>query len=441
MPNENSIYIIVSDEDQWIKKDAGSLDRFRNDKNREIRDMGRSIREHLSPIRWTTEKIFSGYQEKMDILREIDDQIKNWTKDLDNALDRAKESKKLGKPLDVIFWLGQINNRLKLVSDKKSQLSDIQDKDTDEYFQETEHGLQDDYFQSGEDKIVQAGIIDDTKRKITTWKIERMYKKRLEEQKRALITLLNLASNTVARVDNFLAHMSKARANGDISLYIQFLGKISEQQSKFELEFKSIYDRQFAPMIARIKENKKLEEERSKKITEEANQREKDRLDKLVEPPQSILPVTQPMSAIPPTEPKSLLVNIPPILLPTPPTPELEPDTTIFERKTPDPNSSKIIDLSTPESQDFPESDMKPTKKVEDLDISPETIRSAKSNIIKMIIKNNHDKFHKELEKAAIKNDPYLLAAMLMTYSQKIDEIDPEKSLELLSIAEGILNV
>jgi methyl coenzyme M reductase subunit C-like uncharacterized protein (methanogenesis marker protein 7) len=71
------------------------------------------------------------------------------------------------------------------------------------------------------------------------------------------------------------------------------------------------------------------------------------------------------------------------------------------------------------------------------------TVRSpryATTQIDQMIIKMNHARFYDELKKASTKNDPYLLAAMMLKYSEMIDEIDPQTSLELLSVAEGILN-
>ncbi len=55
------------------------------------------------------------------------------------------------------------------------------------------------------------------------------------------------------------------------------------------------------------------------------------------------------------------------------------------------------------------------------------------------LIKLQHVKFVDELKKASSHNDPLLLAAMICRYSGQIEEIDPEASLKLIAIAEGVL--
>ena len=70
----------------------------------------------------------------------------------------------------------------------------------------------------------------------------------------------------------------------------------------------------------------------------------------------------------------------------------------------------------------------------------PARQRAKKSDVDEAMLKTSHAHFYDELEKAAKVSDPYLLAAMILKYSEQIDDVDPEKSMELLSIAEGILN-
>ena len=214
-------FLIANESGEWFVKDAGAI--------------GNLIRR---PMRWVSEQMFSGYQQQMEKLREIDSQIRVWTKDLDGLVDKAVNSRKLGKPLDVIFWLSQINNRLKLVGDKKKELSDIQDQHIEEYYGDTEQGIPDDYFQFGENKIVEAGFLDNLKRKMTTTNVERMYRKRLLEQSRSLVALLNLAKSTVNRVNTLLDQMESSRNAGDISLYIDCLDKIADQQNRFDGQFR-----------------------------------------------------------------------------------------------------------------------------------------------------------------------------------------------------------
>lgn len=436
MPQEDSLYIIVSEgSDKWIRKDAGPITRWW--KRPSSIERGRRYLSEISPSRWVAEQAFPGYKEQMIVLRQVDDQIKEWTKDLSDALDRAQDAKKYGKPLDVLFWLGQINNRLKLVSNKKKDLAAVQEEPFEEYFGETEYGIPDDYFQTGENKIIEAGVVQDVKRWVGTRKLRELHRKRFLEQERALVKLLNLAKSTVNRTYSLLNEMSKARGSGDIDNYIKLLEKVSEQQGRFENEFQSIYERNFADMVSRIKERKKQEEERAIKIREEAEQREKERLERAGLTATEIAPQPAPVTeTIPSTVQMEPSKEVPSLDIPAP---------TIKERE---PESGIIFDVSAPSSQDLPISSVPDTTVDEDEEFGPVTLadptvrspRYATTQIDQMIIKMNHARFYDELKKASTKNDPYLLAAMMLKYSEMIDEIDPQTSLELLSVAEGILN-
>lgn len=436
MPQEDSLYIIVSEgSDKWIRKDAGPITRWW--KRPSSIERGRRYLSEISPSRWVAEQAFPGYKEQMIVLRQVDDQIKEWTKDLSDALDRAQDAKKYGKPLDVLFWLGQINNRLKLVSNKKKDLAAVQEEPFEEYFGETEYGIPDDYFQIGENKIIEAGVVQDVKRWVGTRKLRELHRKRFLEQERALVKLLNLAKSTVNRTYSLLNEMSKARGSGDIDNYIKLLEKVSEQQGRFENEFQSIYERNFADMVSRIKERKKQEEERAIKIREEAEQREKERLERAGLTATEIAPQPAPViETIPSTVQMEPSKEVPSLDIPAP---------TIKERE---PESGIIFDVSAPSSQDLPISSVPDTTVDEDEEFGPVTLadptvrspRYATTQIDQMIIKMNHARFYDELKKASTKNDPYLLAAMMLKYSEMIDEIDPQTSLELLSVAEGILN-
>lgn len=456
MSNENSLYILVSEgpDKPWIKKDAGPITRWWK-RPSTMDKTKRWMSEHIAPGRWIGEQVSSEYSQQMDLLRDVHSQVEEWTKDLSNALDRAQDARKLGKPLDSIFWLGQINNRLKLVADEKSKLQDAQNKYLEQYFLEHEESIPDDYFETGKHRIVEAGVFDDLGRQLTTWKFQKAHKLRLKEQDAALKKLLGLAKTVVGRTYTSLKDMSSALGNGDISHYLQSLEKVSKQQGDFESEFRTIYNEHFAAMVERIKEKKKQETERATKIKEEADQREKERLQAagLLPADPAAAPQTVPSASLPQPPPA-----IPSLSVPAQPPPS---------------SGSVVVDLSAPSSQDLPISVPpkappvpKPFEFVEDPEqreiewkrkkykgkpeelapeTQPDTSRSPKatasSELEGMIIKLNHARFQEELKRTAAKsNDPYLLAAMMLKYSEMIDELDPQKSLELLAIAEGILN-
>lgn len=460
--NENSLFILVSEgpDKDWIRKDAGPITSWWSRPSRLERSK-RWVSENLSPGRWIAEKVSPEFAEQMDVLRSVHEQVENWTKDLSNALDKAQDARKLGKPLDSIFWLGQINNRLKLVADEKTKLQDVQDKHLEEYFQTHEENIPDDYFETGKHKIVEAGMLDDLGRQLTTWKFQRAHRNRLKEQDVALKKLLGLAKAAVGRTYALLKDMSVALGTGDIAHYLQSLEKVGKQQASFEAEFRSIYDRYFAAMVERIRAKKKEEAERAKKIKEDAEQRERDRLQQM-----------QPQSSGDPSIPVTFDDGTPSV--PTVPSLDLPaaqpPQTSKSPEPSKPPQSSVVIDVSSPSSQDLPMSKMPVSKppetqpsterklfeespagreaewerrmKKKKVDEPPPTTRSkASTEMEQMILKMNHAKFQQELEKAAAAGkDPYFLAAMMLKYSEAIDEVDPQKSLELLSIAEGILN-
>lgn len=422
MSQQDSFYIIVSEgADKWIRKDAGPITRWwkRPKVNNQVK---RWVHEKINPMRWIGEGVSSEYSQQMDILREVHSQIEEWTKDLSNALDRAQDARKLGKPLDCIFWLSQINNRLKLVADEKSKLSELDQAFFDNYFEQRDERVLDDYFETGQHKIVEAGVFNDLGREITTWRFNRSHKKFLAEQNRALVAILNLANKVVSGTYASLDKMSKALGAGDISSYIELLEKVGQSQERFQTEFRSVYNTYFAKTVERIKEKQKQEQDRARKVKDDAEQRERFRLEQINTPTYE----DKVDESLPSTD---VVFSEIPKQQDVPNLPDLDVSS---------PNSSVLIDVSSPSSQDLPDSSGPVTEPDEYM---RPTLRSVNSKFNQMIIKANHRRFYHELLKAANKNDPYLLAAMMLKYSEMIDEIDPQKSLELLSIAEGILNV
>lgn len=474
MSNEESLYIIVSEgpNKEWIRKDAGPITRWWKSPGARNRT-SRWIDEKINPMRWISEKVSPEYSGELDVLRDVHREVETWTNDLSNALDRALDAKKLGKPLDCIFWLGQINNRLKLVSDEKEKLVNVKDRFLDKYFEEADQDIPDDYFETGKHKIVEAGVFNDLGRQISTWRFEKSHEKFLMEQSRALIGLLNLAKTTVAGTYSYLNKMSKALGRGDISEYVSILEKIGQLQSKFQDKFRSVYNTHFAAMVEKIKERKKIEQERSARIKDEADQRERDRLEKLNKPlvdpiVDPIGNVTDPIKSIiepiadPTIEPKIKLVNP---IAEVPDSKLIEEPKELVESKPAKESVKEPVKIKEPKEYVLPPTPgardskwRRLKKKKENPIVDPvarkeklkklqeeaeQQLKSEKSStasVQEAVLKNNHIKFHRELEKASVKNDPYLLAAMMLKYSEMIDETDPEKSLQLLAIAEGILN-
>lgn len=275
----DSLILIVAEKQggPWVRKDAGAIRRTLNDAYKSVRDVGRGMR--MSPSRWVSERVFSGFGEKMDQLREVDSQIEMWTRDLDNCLDRALDADKVGRPLDVIFWLSQINNRLGLVAAKHKELDDVHEKDLAEFYGESENSYEDhDYFTGGEGKLVQAGIMDDLGRRVTNWKMERMYKDKIAKRKKSIEKLMREAKTLVSKVDMRLGMMSKARSSGDIARYMAALSDVAKMQQGFEKVFKTEFTANFSSLVDVLKRREKeiaAEEAKKAPALEQATEQKK----------------------------------------------------------------------------------------------------------------------------------------------------------------------
>lgn len=121
----------------------------------------------------------------------------------------------------------------------------------------------------------------------------------------------------------------------------------------------------------------------------------------------------------------------------------IPPESSIEEPSVPDTAVDTPASETIPSPASFleaPEPRVEPLEEEEKIEPSPVTLRSRTSQMMKnLLIKLNHTKFVDELNKAAVHNDPYLMAAMILKYSDQIDDVDPDSSLRLLAIAEGIV--
>ena len=71
---------------------------------------------------------------------------------------------------------------------------------------------------------------------------------------------------------------------------------------------------------------------------------------------------------------------------------------------------------------------------------SPAVAQTASDNVDRAVLKLSHDRFYRGLKQTAELNDPYLMASLMLKYSEKIEETDPELSIKLLAHAQDIIN-
>lgn len=296
MDQAESLFIWTADDKgNWIRKDAGGVRRFFNDVNKGLRDAYRGTRETLAPGRSLKEMWSGKYREKMEKLREVDDQIKSWVDDLDNCLDRARDAKKQGRLVDFAKWVEQIAKRLKLVSDARQEFTSFVTKDFYDFYSKTEE----DWDLPEGELLRRAGVIDGLGREVANWQMRRMHRKQLDKQEAAARQILSITTTVVGSVNSMLGEMSKARADGDVDNYRKALEQISRTQSTFEKQFKPLYTTHLKPLVDHA-ERKKREEAAAAAANQPVEELSEESVDEAAEgeaaPPESIQPASERVS-------------------------------------------------------------------------------------------------------------------------------------------------
>lgn len=229
------------------------------------------LRQKLDPrswVRWMGESLISDYAEKMEILREVDDNIAEWTEDLDSIVSQMKKALATSRLVDLAILLNKLNTKLKSVLIEGKKVEDVAEKALREY--ESEHELE-----IPEGLATQAGIWDDFKRK---WFQSRLELKNRKERNKALKEIINDADKTVKAVKLILSNMTSARVAGQIGKYIDEMKKIEKLQSNFQTKALNIYNKYL---------NSFVEEALNKK-----QQSPKEIVNDVVEPSSDEIPVT-----------------------------------------------------------------------------------------------------------------------------------------------------
>lgn len=391
--------------------------------------------------RYLSEGLISDYAEKMDLLREVDDQISTWTDDLDSLVKGAERSLKNSRLVDLALYLNQINQRLVNVETAGKKLKEVSEKALNEFEKETELGIPLDGAFSADDGLESsAGFLDNWKRQ---WLADKLRNKTHKERNFALKNLVNFSRNTVGRVQDVLEHLAKARHTGEIGEYIQELSKISELQQKFQATFQPVFKTYLKPLVDEV-------------ITKEQEQRElkntvKEELDR--KPDLGTLDPEVDTHRIPMEElktpdlpiPQEPVVQAPPPELGTLDFPEDHPTTSAKPTKEApitQPSNSELFPELTPRQKSSP---IPKIEKYEDTPVAEPTEyqkeieegMKAASTILQL---RAHRNFIVELVKAAKQDDPYLLANMLISYAGKIEDSNLSQSLKLVALAEGIID-
>lgn len=247
------------------------------DKIAQRRNLFQKFKEKVNVPRALKEKILSeSYGSQLEQLREVDDNVRDLalngtaanSQGLKADLKDAKQALKDRRYLDVVHYVGNINNKIGLMAHKIDVLKLKRDDNIDDFYGQSESFKSDrDYFQIAEQKT--AGIFDYfSDRARAARHLEKVYKNKLKKRYNDMQKLVNKTDILINSTINSLKEMGDHRASGNISDYIKASNKIEEVRKSFHAEFKTIYDTHVKDMVARMKQ--KTDEATAAKAEEDA---------------------------------------------------------------------------------------------------------------------------------------------------------------------------
>ena len=234
------------------------------------------MREKLRPSGWgraITETFNSDYREFMTDLRNIDDEIYQWVKDIKAEGKRARRAFKAKKYIDVAILLAKINQKFNDIKTKSDEIKSRRDElltdiETKDYSEELSKEL----FEGIGQQKKEAGLKDWWESKKREWAISKLDRNYQAEKKVAVRKLLGILDIVTAKISDFAKDLGKARARGDVHNYINILRQVSAQQNKFQSLLNDTYDKYLRRDVEAVLQ--KQEEDRQKYVQELAARQE-----------------------------------------------------------------------------------------------------------------------------------------------------------------------
>ncbi len=424
------------------------------------------LREKLHPSSWARyfgEGIIPEYGEKMRVLRQVDNRIAYWLNDLDSYVKKMEQALNSNNLLSLVGFLAEINHKLKNAINDGKEVEELGQEALNKFDEESGYlpFLSDELEErlaSSQDQLAKVSW-DWLDRKKREWVANKFENKERKKRDFALRKLVDLTRQLVAEVQIQLRILGRARASGEIGVYIAGLKKISDLQKRFHKQFMPIYHEYLAPIVNRINERNKLESgtpaaepiKKSPKVnlptdTKPQNFVVKDDpgMQSMPEPgvvSSETIPISttdQDVEVEVPSE--SGEIEITPdsgdrqTLQSEQLMPSTVPATPVKPEELPEIPDLEVPKMSLEEDKMYPvqKKTPKPRKKKE----SPKVA----SEVDKIWLKQVNAKFYQELNTAAQENNPYLLGWMLTKHAELIADVDENQSLKLLQIAESIAN-
>lgn len=383
------------------------------------------------PVRWMGEGLIKDYKQKMDILRQVDDNLNMWTEGLDNAIKDMEKAFKAKRIVDVYTIGHYINKNLENINQKLKEVNTLSEEAL-EQFSVKEPRLTDKdiakYYSdkgSAEDGLTsEAGIMDFYNRKKREWVANKLKTQKYNEMIKKIEFFFNSSKQIVEKIKEKLDVAGSYRRSGDIGKYLdQMSGKdgvAALQQQFIKLYSKTYYDA-LEPLFK--KHNVELQESKQEEYQ-----------------PEISIPVTEGEVI----ETKEELPPIPPVAegekeeslsnekeetidLPEIPSLEVPPNESLKE--------DEGIDLSL-EAPKEPSLEL-PSLPMEKLPPVPNLEVPIKKRLRSKKVKSAHNEFLNELKVVASYGNNKLTKKFILSYAVDLDKSDDARY-KLIAIAESL---
>lgn len=432
----------------------------------EAAGLGTWFQEKLTPKAWVrmfAEGLIPDYGSKMEALRMIDDQIFSDLDDSKKLIDDMITSLKAARYVDVALSLEEFHKVLQKVFLSGTRIKEVQEKAVKEF------DLRRASYNNNQIVVV-AGWWSDLVRSWVANKFEDSFRR---ERRVALEGLVSTAIRFQNRLNAYQTQLGKFRAQGEIAQYVDALNRLDEEYRAFKSESEPIFNQYLKPILSEVRiEADKKQEEENKRLLEEKTREEGGKLfDKAresleqaeeqhkIERKDNIKKIVDDVLSNKPEPSTPLSFTAPPFSSDTSWSDQFTGEKSdhviniknepIDEIKNPEPSVSEqlitehpldkvTIEKAPKLKSEKTKSPRKPrekkNKKEESVELETPANDPAKEPVVA------HELFISQLKKIAATQDPYILANMILEYSEMIEDRDLNKSLELLAVAEGILD-
>lgn len=392
---------------------------------------GSRWRRIFHPGAWVNmggEALIPEYAEKMQVLREADDQIANWIDDLDGLVKSAKKALEQSRLKDVALYLGKINRRFKLIETEGKKVIDVQKESLKQFDTESEETEFEDAIldvRDGHNKT--AGWIDNWKRRFFSNRL--LDDKFRLERKRAINAVISMAAQVVSKAKDLSKKLGYARDTGKIGMYVETLKKLSALQVEFYKKYKPVYTKYLEEMV------RAAEQPTTDAATPAATSpteppiphaEEENPIELAIEPPG----LRFDLADTPARRPPSAATD--PAIQPSDPLADAHTELEAEEAKEARQRADAAGTGSSPPAPPPPPPPPSPG------DAAPPPPQQSKPKARPRRRNNTAKLFISELRKVADVNDKLTMQGMLLAYAESIEETDPVTGLKLIAIAESL---